>query len=472
MAFYHKGRSSFHSFLRAFLQDDCAQLRQALTAEQIERAATEHGVSFGNGPKHIYSVSVTLWTFVVQAVSESRSCAAAVKRLLATLMAAGRKLCSTGTSAYCKARAKLPESFLRALTCEAGANVETQADHAWRWHGRRVVLVDGSTLSMPDTPENQAEYPQPRTQRPGVGFPILRWVGLFGLATATVLDSAFGPYSGKETGETALFRKLLSSLKKGDVVLADRYHCGYFQIAMLIKGGHDVVIRKQHLRRSDFRRGRRLGRNDHVITWTKLQRPKWMDEATYQSLPEQLILRETRGQIHERGSRVEEIITITTLLDPVEYPKEEILDLYHQRWHVETDLSSIKTQMRMDILTCKTPEMVRKEIWARLLAYNLVRGLMAQAASKHNITPRRLSFKGALDTINEFRPNVLKASAARMPEWKSEALDAIARHKVGNRPGRVEPRKVKRRPKSLSYMLKTRAEERAELQKGGKGRHT
>jgi hypothetical protein len=349
-----------------------------------------------------------------------------------------------------------------------GRKLEEQAPDAWRWHGKRVVLVDGSTLSMPDTPANQQAYPQSRSQRPGVGFPILRWVALLGLATGVVLDSAFGPYRGKETGETALFRTLLSALLQGDIVLADRFYCSYWMVALLQAQSVDVVFRKHQLRHTDFRCGRRLGRDDHIVTWTKPQRPKWMDQATYDALPETLDLREVRTKVTTPGCRVKELVVVTTLHDHETYTKEEILDLYHQRWHAEIDLRSIKTQMKMDILRCKTPEMVRKEIWAHLLAYNLVRKVIAQAAAEHQLTPRQLSFAGAMQTLNEFRTALLHASSAELPEMTHGILAAIARHRVGNRPGRSEPRKVKRRPKGYSRMLESRAAERAKLTGGRK----
>jgi IS4 transposase len=224
-----------------------------------------------------------------------------------------------------------------------------------------------------------------------------------------------------------------------------------------------VVFRKHQLRHTDFRRGQRLGRNDHVVTWEKPQRPKWMDQETYDALPETLRLREVRGQVTTPGCRVEELVVVTTLLDAEAFPKEDILDLYHQRWHAEVDLRSIKTQMKMDILRCKTPEMVRKEIWAHLLAYNLVRKVMAQSAKEHGVTPRQLSFAGAMQTLDAFRSLLLHASADELPELSRRILAAIARHRVGDRPGRCEPRKVKRRPKGYSRMMDTRAKERAKL---------
>jgi hypothetical protein len=466
MSSYPIRGGSFQYFLRGFLQADGSRFREVLTDELIERAARLENLSFGTGPNDVYSLPLTLWAFVTQATSESKSCRAAVARVLAWLTKLGRSVCDAGTGAYCKARAKLTELFLWFLACEVGRQLEDQALDDWRWHGKRVVLVDGSTLSMPDTPANQQAYPQMRSQRPGVGFPIMRWVALLGLATGGLVDSAFGPYRGKETSELALFRSLLSALRPGDVVLADRYYCSYWMVALLLARGVDVVFRKHHLRHTDFRCGHRLGRNDHLVTWSKPQRPKWLDQATYDSLPDTLTLREVRTAVTQPGCRVKELIVVTTFCDQETYAKEGILDLYHERWHAEIDLRSIKTQMKMDILRCKTPAMVHKEIWAHLLAYNLVRKVMAQAAEEHHLSPRQISFAGAQQTLNEFRTSLLHATAAELPELTRRILTAIARHKVGNRPGRCEPRKVKRRPKGYSRMLMDRAQERAKLTGG------
>ena len=463
MSSYQTRLGSFQHILRSFLHDDGAGFRAVLSDAQIERIAGLQNLSFGAGQDAIYAVPLTLWAFVTQAVSESKSCVAAVARVLAWLTKLGRPACAAGTGAYCKARAKLTELFLWLLTSDVGRQLEHQAPDAWRWHGKRVVLVDGSTLSMPDTPANQAAYPQPRSQKPGVGFPIVRWVALLGLATGVVLDSAVGPYRGKQTGESALFRALLSSLQRGDVVLADRYYCSYWMVALLQALDVDVVFRKHQLRHTDFRCGQRLGHDDHLVTWTKPQRPDWLAQADYEALPETVALREVRMQVATPGCRVKELVVVTTLHDHETYTREEILDLYHQRWHAELDLRSIKTQMKMEILRCKTPAMVRKEIWAHLLAYNLVRKVMAQAAAEHQLTPRQISFAGAMHTLNEFRTSLMHACATELPELTSRLLAAIACHRVGNRPDRCEPRKVKRRPKGYARLLRPRAEERAQL---------
>jgi hypothetical protein len=469
MASYQTSGGSFRHFLRSFVQDDGTHFREVLTDEQIQRAAQVLNLSFGTGPNDIFSLPLTLWAFVTQVVSESKSCVAAVARVLAFLTAQGRRACAAGSGAYCKARAKLTEAFLWLLCCDVGKQLEAHAPEGWRWHGRRVVLVDGSTLSMPDTAANQQAYPQSRSQRPGVGFPILRWVALLGLATGAVLDSAFGPHRGKQTGETALFRSLLSSLKPGDVVVADRYYCSYWLVALLLERGVAVVFRKHQRRHTDFRRGQRLGRHDHLVSWPKPPRPEWMDQTTYDALPATLTLREMRTQVTTPGCRVKQLVVVTTLLEPVNFGREDILELYHERWHAEIDLRSIKTHMKMEILSCKTPEMVRKEIWAHLLAYNLVRKVMAQAAEEHGLRPRQISFAGAMQTLNAFRTALLQASAADQAELSHRVLAAIASHRVGNRPDRCEPRKVKRRPKGYSRLLVPRSQERAKLLRGRKG---
>jgi hypothetical protein len=455
--------ASFRQTLQSFVQGDGLAFDDVLTSERIEEIAAQEQVSFGTAAADVYSVPVTLWAFLCQVAAASKSCVAAVSRVMVLLTALGRQPCSAGTGAYCKARAKLPERFLRRLACTVGCELEDQAPDAWRWHHRRVVLIDGSTLSMSDTPENQHAYPQQRSQRPGVGFPLLRWVALLGLATAAVLDTAVGPYRGKETGESALFRSMLDTLREGDVLLADRYYCSYWIIALALARGVDVVFRQHQLRRTDFRRGRRLGRNDHVVTWTRPQRPTWMDEETYAAVPGELCLREVRGWVSTPGSRVRDLVVVTTCTDAAEYPLEEILELYHARWNVEIDLRSIKTYMKMEILSCQTPEMVRKEIWVHLLAYNLTRQVMAEAAREHGVTPRQLSFAGTLQTINEYRTMLLTATEANLPALIKQILTAVATHRVGNRPNRCEPRKVKRRPKGYSRLNRPRAEERAEL---------
>ena len=247
------------------------------------------------------------------------------------------------------------------------AEVEDEAPESWRWHGRRVILVDGSSTQLPDTPANQAAYPQSSQQQAGLGFPMMRLVVLMAFATAVLLDGAEGPCQGKESGETALLRSLLESLRAGDVLVADRHYCSYWQMAMLLQRGVDVAVRLHQLRRCDFRRGERLGRGGTIQRWCKPARPSWMDAESYARMPEYVGVRMVGVLVEQPGYRSDKILVATTLLDARQYTRQEIGDLYHRRWHVELDIRSIKQTMKMEELSCKTPEMAHKELWGALV---------------------------------------------------------------------------------------------------------
>jgi hypothetical protein len=297
-----------------------------------------------------------------------------------------------------------------------------------------------------------------------LGFPVARLVANISLATGVVRDLALGPYKGKETGETALFRTLMDGLEPGEIVLGDRYFASFFTLAELMRRDVDALFRMHQCRKFDFRRGRRLGSEDHVVTWTKPQRPAWMDEKTYAQVPNELKVRELRFKVQQPGFRVNELVLVTTMLDAVEYTKEELADLFLQRWNIELDLRSIKDVMQMDVLRCMSPEMVKKEIWIHLLAYNLIRGVIAKAAEAHDLRPRQLSFKGALQTMTAFQDALRRARPSERDNLMTEMLRAIAHHRVGDRFGRVEPRANKRRPKPQKFLMEPRREARKRLQ--------
>ena len=342
---------------------------------------------------------------------------------------------------------------------ETGRLLHLKSEEDWKWKGRSVKLVDGTTVSMPDTPENQKIYPQPESQKEGVGFPIARIVAIISLSCGAVLDVAIGPYKGKETGEHALLRQILSSISTGDIILGDRYYCSYFLIVMLRRLGADAVFRIHARRKSDFRRGKRLGKKDHIVIWEKpKQRPDWMSEIMYCQMPNTLTIREIKSN--------RKIIT-TTLLDPKEVTKKELGELYMKRWFIEVDFRFIKTVLQMDVLRCKTPDMVCKEIWVHLLAYNLIRTVMAQAAHRYNLPPRTLSFKGTLQQLNAFKDTFLRTVKTRSSIMYGDLPEAIASHRVGNRYRRSEPRAVKRRRKPYPLLTKPREEARNELHGGG-----
>lgn len=458
--------SRFQLLLQSFAQHPEPHGTGALSVERLERLCQEEEVDFGQGPHDIYTPELTLWALVTQVLSASKSCVAAVARVLALAAALSRPLPSANTGAYCKARAKLPEALLRRLTVRVGTELEDRVPASWRWKQRhRTLLVDGATVTLADTPANQQAYPQVKSQKPGLGFPILRLVVLLGFATAGVRDAALGPYQGKESGETALFRQLLAALRADDVVVADRYYCSYWLVALVLQRGAQVVFRLHHLRHYDFNLGQRLGAGDHVTTWTKPARPSWMDAETYAAFPDTLTIRELQIQVTQPGFRTRQVVIATTLLDATEYRKEELGDLYHQRWQAELDLRSLKQTLRMDHILCKTPAMARRELWAHLLGYNLVRQALAEAAWQANLSPRQLSFAGGMQTLEAFRMPLL-ACAAGSAAWTAltrPVFIALAAHRVGNRPNRVEPRKVKRRPKSYGRLTKPREQARQEL---------
>jgi len=325
MPFYQTiDRPTFASVFRSFAQDPEHAVHQALPAAVIERFAAEEGVTFGQQPNTVYTPPVTLWGFLTQCLSASKSCTAAVARILVLCASLSRPIPAASTGAYCLARAKLPERFLQRLAYHVGEQVEAQAEPDWLWHGRHVKLIDGTTLSAPDTEANQAAYPQSTQQRPGLGFPLIRLVVILTFATAALVGAAYGPCQGKLTSELALTRTLRDRFGKGELAVADRHYCSYWQIAQLQQAGADAAFRLHQRRHSDFRRGQRLGRHDHIVTWPKPPRPEWMDGVTYERMPAQLTLREVRVVITTPGVRTRVLTVATTLLDGDIYSREDI----------------------------------------------------------------------------------------------------------------------------------------------------
>lgn len=422
-----------------------------LSQDRIHKA---FGVAIAAWQGWIYSPAVTVWVFLSQCLSPDHSCRDAVARLLAWRLTQGLRPCSAETGAYCTARSDLPEEALHVLVRDTGRQLEDESPESWLWHGRRIRVVDGSTITMPDTPENQAAYPQQTTQEPGCGFPIARILVIFSLATGAVLEAAIGKYRGKQTGENSLFRTLYEALEEGDVIVADRYFSGWSDIALPLVRGIDIVVRKHQPRRTDFRTGQRLGKDDHLIVWARPQRPKWMSASQYATLPDELTLREVRVRVAQKGFRTRTLVVVTTLLDAEQYPPAEIALLYRRRWQAELHLRSLKIVLQMDHLRCKKPQRVRNEFYTHLLGYNLIRGVMAAAAFQSGQSPWEISFKGTLQTLNQFLPMLLARISSEA--WCTVLLMAVATHLVGDRPDRFEPRLRKRRPKPYKHLREHR----------------
>lgn len=441
-------------------QDLC--FTQLLSEKQVNAAIEQHHVHYR---QRLYTPLVTIWMFLHQVLASDQSCRAAVARFSAFLCVAGNGPVSAKTDPYCKARQRLPEDLPAELARNSGCGLHHQVPPTGLLGGRPIKIVDGTTVSMPDTPENQKVYPQQPGQKKGLGFPIIRLVGLMSLSCGAVLDVAMGAYSGKKTGETSLFRHLFDQLAAGDVLLADAMYSNYWTITQLLKRGVDVVSHHDSKRLIDFRKGQRLGHYDHIVTWHKPQRPLWMSQRLYRSLPETLSIRELKVEISQKGFRCHHLRLVTTLLDKQIYSKQALAIAYRCRWHAELDLRSIKQVMQMDVLRCKSPAMVRKEIWMHLLAYNLIRKLMVKSAVIAGLSPRDISFKGTLQTLVVFATAGWSCPGQRH-ELYTAVLRAISTHRVNNRPDRIEPRAVKRRPKKLVYLNEPRSFARARLLTG------
>ena len=468
VSFSTLGHSLPHRFslvLTSFLQTPGLAFSETLSEETIQAAFDAEGVAFAQDEDCVYTAPVTFWAWLSQAVhkGENRSCTAATARVVVLLIGLGRQPCSDNSGAYCKARAKLPEPVIQRLVYDVADGCERAVPEGFLWFGRHVRLVDGTTVSMPDTLENQEAYPQTSSQEEGLGFPMARMVVLISLATAMITGMAMGPCSGKETGEMALFRQLLGRLERGDIVLGDRYFCSYFMICLLRELGVDLVTLLHQKRTADFRRGTRLGPGDHVVEWQRPERPEWMDEATYDRMPASIQIREMEYKVTKKGFRADVLVIVTTLLDAREYTRDDLADLYRQRWSVELDIRAIKCSLDMDVMRCKSPEMVRKEIWTCLLAYNLIRQTMLQSALASGKSPRQLSFTVAMQKIAASWVSAPLLSETTLAVLIATNQKHLAGHRVGDRPDRVEPRAVKRRPKALALLTKPRAEARREL---------
>jgi hypothetical protein len=381
--------------------------------------------------ERLFPPTETLSMFVAQALSEDGSCRQAVNDAMVKRVIGGLKPGSTGTGGYCKARGRLPETMISTLARETGAIVAGDSPSWWRWRGRRVRLVDGATVTLPDTEDNQAAFPQSSSQQAGLGFPICRLVALLCLGSGALLDAALGPCEGKGSDEQSLLREILDALQSEDILLGDAFYATYFLLCELAGGGVDGLFEQYGARKrsTDFSKGKRLGARDHLIELHKPKnKPDWMSQYEYDQAPPTLTVREFQA-----GGK----ILVTTFLCPKENPKRVLLALYRQRWNAELDLRNIKTTLGMEHLRCKTPEMARKELWVYLLAYNLIRLLMAQAALLADQIPRQLSFK---HTVQIWLSWQHRGGSTHDAVCINALLVLIAEPRVGLRPGRVEPR--------------------------------
>lgn len=425
-------------------------LTEILSSERCQRILSE----CREFRDRLYSPIKTVFIFIKQMLNPDKSCKKAVVGVAVEQLSAGKNPISINTGPYCKARKRLPEPAVYELVKETGNAPIKNMPLRWKPFGRNIIGLDGSTGKAADTEANQEAFPQHNSQKEGAGFPILRFVVIMSLTLGTVLDYAIGAYKGKGTGEISLLRKIIGSIKKDDIVLGDRYFPGFFLMADLKKIGADSIFKGQGQRCYDFRSGTRLGKNDHIVYWEKPYKPTWMIQEDYDTYPDRILVREFKvsGRVY-----------VTTFLNAKKYHKKELASIYERRWQIEISLKYIKSIMNMDMLSCKTPVMVRKEIGIHFLAYNFIRIIMAEACVHHGANPWEVSFKGSVQLITEFMPQFLLANRVTKQMLYKQMLRLIVKNKIGNRPGRVEPRMVKQVDTPFPKLKRSRAIEKAIL---------
>lgn len=413
-------------------------------------------VSGAHSRRRFFPHALTFWAFLSQVLSPESPCRETVRKVQAWYAVRRQPRPRSGTGAYCRARSRLSRETLLNIHRHTAAELQKRIPSAQLWCGRRVKVVDGTGLSMPDTRKNQKAFPQPSLQKKGCGFPVIKLVGCFCLASGALLHWA---ESTLLVHERHLFRKLFSCFHRNDIILSDRGFCSYAHIALLLKAGIDTVTRLHQTRHTDRRKGKTLGPNDRLITWQKpKQQPRTCTASEWRRLPQTLTLRLLHVSISVPGFRTQSLVVVTTLTDPVCYPAEAIAKLYLRRWAVELFFRDIKMSLGMDILRCQTPAMVRKEIIMHAIAYNLIRALMQQAAAIYHVPIERLSFKGSVDTLRQWTDalNTASDNPRQQARLFSQLLQILAEDRLPLRPNRTEPRVRKRRPKVYPLMQHSR----------------
>lgn len=432
-----------------------APLARLLSAEIPPELLAAHDES---KRQRVYDNVTMFWTFLSQVLSEDSSCARAVAGVQQWRRKTGRSIPGPDTGAFVEARQKLPLDMLKAVHAHLYAELGQHAGEGTRWRGLNIEAIDGTSAQMPDTPENQKAYPQPASQAEGCGFPAIKLCGLVNLGHGGLGDFA----SGREnSGEMRGFDAHLGQLEKGDMLVGDRLYSSYEAIARLKGNGAEYTGRNHQARKIDFRRGRRLGRDERLLAWKKprVQPPlSQLPEEEWAALPEKMEMRIIRTRKRDRQGNPKTMYVVSTLTDPDQYPAEEIASIYKHRWEIELRFRDIKTTMGMEMLRTRTPRMIEKEILMNMIAYNLIKLLSYKAASGSGGSARRIGYKGVLQTLAEstarddgksYRPKVLARE-------KADLLERIGEREVRERPGRNEPRKKKRRPKSYGWLKRPR----------------
>jgi Transposase DDE domain len=425
----------------------------------IEQILKEQGIRYRNS---IYTPVVTIWAWLSQVLDTDKSLRNTVGRVLLWLGESNAELPSVDTGAYAKARQRLPSSVLEEILAESAKQLQKLIPPENYWCGHQLKAFDGTTVSMEDTAANQMIYPQPDTQKLGCGFPLVRLVAWFCIVTGAVISVAIAPYL---TSEWELSRLMYKLLNPGDLVVADSAYGTYVDLALIKENLAHAVFHKHHARNIDFSQGIILGKRDHIITWQKPKKcPNSMPEEDFIALPDSIEVREVEISIEQKGFRAKKIILVTTLLDPKRYTKSKLAELYRLRWSsTEVNFKHIKTTLAMEKIAAKTPDMVRKDIIMHLIAYNLLRAVMIEAVVSTDLSPLRLSLQGTRQHFNHFKASVSNACTTEIKRLYKVMLSIIYCEWIPLRPGRAEPRVIKRRPKSFPRMQQPRSVLKANL---------
>lgn len=440
------------SLFGAFLPNDVLKINEATHGKGI------------NSREAIFTPTLTFWAFLSQVLSPGSSCRQALTKVQIACAKLKCKAPLSDTSVYCKARHRLPVGDLKRIHQHSARRLETNNPSMDLWKGFRALLVDATGLSMPDTEANQARWPQSSSQAEGCGFPSITMVGLFSYVSGALIEFVHGTLT---EDENVLFYKMKQVLGKGDLIVGDRLYCTYANICWLLEQGAEVVLRKHQKRNSEKGKIEKLGKNDCIVHWRRphsLGAHSGVTKLLWEKLRPALRLREVTFEVACKGHRTRKITLVTTLLDPKRYPPESLAELYYKRWRIELWFDDIKTSMQMDVLRCKTPEMIEKEIFMHMIAYNLVRSVMQEAGVSHGERIGALSFKGAVDRLREWAWPICHApTESEREKMRMRLLQSIAEDLLEDRPGRYEPRVIKRRPKAYPSMKKPRQDYRDEF---------
>lgn len=409
------------------------------------------------------------WAFLGMVLNPGRPCREAQRAVQAWWRRGGRLWQSTCTNAFCMARARLPLDWLRALWWQLAQRLVDASPPLVGCHGRRVLVVDGTTIQTPDTPSNQQSWPQASMQQPGCGYPYLLVVGLFCLSSGALLRAVHGAV---KCHEARLFALLRRSLKRGDVLVGDRGFWSFPNLALLQSRGVDALFRARYAERIDWSQGQRLGSGDRLVTMSKPVTPsRVMGRRLWKRLPQQITLRRVRATLQRPGHRPQSLVITTTLLDPVAWPAEQIIALYVRRWRVELCFDDLKTTLQAERMRCLSPALVRRELLLHAIAYNLVRALMLEAAQGVLAPLERISFKGTLDTLRQWSELIAAQSTlAKRRQALRDMLLLCGHDQVPERPGRSEPRCLKTRPKSYQLLTKPRHQMNVSPSRQNKGK--